>query len=131
MDDVERAYMSGFMLASMGIAYAGADGSIQSGVLLVGAVCCSVLQCVAVCCSVLQCVAVRCSVLQCVSWMGTAYGGATLSRLLQIIGLFCRISSLYRALLQKRPIILRYIIIEATPYANGDGSIPSVCCSVL
>jgi len=30
MDDVERAYMSGFMLASMGIAYAGADGSIQS-----------------------------------------------------------------------------------------------------
>lgn len=30
MDDVERAYMSGFMMASMGIAYAGADGSIQS-----------------------------------------------------------------------------------------------------
>jgi len=41
-----------------------------------------------------------------------------MSRLLKIIGLFCRISSLYRALLQKRPIILRSLLIEATPYSN-------------
>ena len=88
------------------------------------AVCCSVLQCVAVCCSVLQCVAVCCSVLQCVANMrttpiicliligfGTGYpieqnmirikryampnmGVATISRLLKITGLVCRISSL-------------------------------------
>ena len=42
------------------------------------------------------------------------YGVATMSSLLQIIGLFCRISSLfYRALLQKRPIILRSLLIVA------------------
>jgi len=67
------------------------------------AVCCSVLQCVAVCCSVLQYVAVCCSVLQCVavsSGVSAAAGGhrdygvATISRLLPIVGLFCRISSL-------------------------------------
>jgi len=86
------------------------------------AVCCSVLQCVAVCCSVLQCVAVCCSVLQCVAVCCSvrslicyfallctfppmfllspitacrmrAYGVATISRLLKIIGLFCRVSS--------------------------------------
>jgi len=45
------------------------------------------------------------------------YGVATISRLLKIRGLFCRLSSrlFYRALLQKRPIILRSLIIEATP----------------
>jgi len=57
--------------------------------------CCSVLQCVAVCCSVLQCVAVCCSVLQCndddedVEWR-LSYGVATISRLFEIIGLFCK-----------------------------------------
>jgi len=40
---------------------------------------------------------------------------ATMSRLLKIIRLFCRISSVSRALLQKRPIILRSILIVATP----------------
>jgi len=43
------------------------------------------------------------------------YGVATISRLLKIIGLFCRIASLYRALLQKRPMILRSLLILATP----------------
>ena len=38
------------------------------------------------------------------------YGWATSSRLLKIIGLF------YKALLQKRPIISRSLLIEATPY---------------
>ena len=73
------------------------------------AVCCSVLQCVAVCCSVLQCASVCCSALQCVAvccgvlqygtvWCSVVqcgvvccYGVATISRLLKIIGLFCRI----------------------------------------
>jgi len=68
------------------------------------AVCCSVLQCVAVCCSVLQCVdpirecAVCCSELQSIAvrtWpTASIYGVATISRLLKITGLFCRISSL-------------------------------------
>jgi len=39
-----------------------------------------------------------------------------MGRLLQIIGLFCRISSFYRALLQKIPIISRSLLIVATPY---------------
>jgi len=43
--------------------------------------------------------------------------GATIDRLLKIIGLFCRILSLYRALLHSRPIILRSLLIVATPYA--------------
>ena len=73
---------------------------------------CSVLRCVAVCCRVLQCVAVCCSmsgpsvllcvvsVLQCVAtcWVLknkksqklAVYGVATISRLLEIIGLFCK-----------------------------------------
>ena len=43
-------------------------------------------------CAVLQCAAVRCSVLQCaaVDEKG-GYGVATISRLLKITGLFCRI----------------------------------------
>jgi len=46
------------------------------------------------------------------------YGVATISRLLKITGLFCRISPLYRSLLQKRPIILRTLLIEATSYGH-------------
>ena len=61
-------------------------------VLQCAAVCCSVLQCAAVCCSVLQCVAVFittcCSLLQTVSVVG--YGMATISRFLQMTGLFCK-----------------------------------------
>jgi len=60
------------------------------------AVSCSKLHFVAVCCSVLQCVAVCCSVLQRASQVSACihYGVATISRLLQIITLFCGISSL-------------------------------------
>jgi len=46
------------------------------------------------------------------------YGVATMSRLFKIIDLFCRISSLCRALWQKRPTILRSLLIVATPYMN-------------
>jgi len=62
------------------------------------AVCCIVLQCVAVCCSVLQCVAVCCRYeghVPVTSHMIYRYRVATISRLLKIIGLFCRISSLW------------------------------------
>jgi len=48
--------------------------------------------------------------------IATPYGVATTTRLLKIIGLFCRISSFYRTLLQKRPLILRSLLIVATPY---------------
>jgi len=44
------------------------------------------------------------------------YGVASISRLLKIISLFCRIFFFYRALLQKRPIILRSLPIVATSY---------------
>jgi len=92
--------------------------AVYCSVLQCVAVCCSVLQCVAVCCSVLQCVAACCSVLQCVKCFQTLpqfipqrhrrsykthesqnlwYGVATISRLLQIIGLFCRILSLLQS----------------------------------
>jgi len=44
------------------------------------------------------------------------YGVAMISRLLKITSLLCRISSLLRALLQKRPIIWWSLLIVATPY---------------
>jgi len=73
------------------------------------AVCYSVLQCVAVCCSVLQCV----TEIQSEEAMGESdYGVATISRLLKILGLFCRDHLFYRALLQKRPIISRSLLIR-------------------
>jgi len=50
------------------------------------------------------------------SWHVKRYGVATISRLLKIIGLFCRISSLFRDLFQKRPMISRSRLIVATPY---------------
>jgi len=46
------------------------------------------------------------------------YGVATISRLLKMIGLFAEYSLFYRALLQKRPIILRGLIIVANPIAT-------------
>ena len=46
------------------------------------------------------------------------YGVATISRLLKIIGLFCRMSSLIYGFLQKRPVILRSLLIVATSYCN-------------
>jgi len=49
--------------------------------------------------------------------MPGGYGLATISRLLEITSRFWRILSL-RALLQKRPIILRSLLIVATPYID-------------
>jgi len=53
--------------------------------------------------------------LRCISWGLRGYGVATISRLDKIIFFFCRISSLYRALLQKRPIISSILLTPATP----------------
>jgi len=49
------------------------------------------------------------------------YGVATIRRLLQIVRLFCRILSLIRALLHKRPVILRSLLIVATPWVISWG----------
>jgi len=46
------------------------------------------------------------------------YGVAMISRLLSIIGLFANYRLFYRALLQKRPMILRSLLIVATPYSQ-------------
>ena len=48
---------------------------------------------------------------------GARYRVATMSRRLKIVGLFCRIQSLYRALLQKKPMITRSLLLVASPYA--------------
>jgi len=48
------------------------------------------------------------------------YAVATISRLLKITGLFCRISSDFSALWQKRPIIWRGLLIGATSYETCD-----------
>jgi len=50
------------------------------------------------------------------------YAVATISRLLRIIRLFCRISLFYRALLQKRPVILGSLLTVTTPYLPSYGS---------
>ena len=50
------------------------------------------------------------------------YGVATISRLLKIIGLFAAYRLFYRALLQKRPVILRSLLIVATPYQTCHGT---------
>ena len=57
------------------------------------------------------------------------YGVATISRLLKIVPLFGENRSLFGALLQKRPIILRSLLIVATPYEvsstrRGCNSLP-------
>jgi len=43
------------------------------------------------------------------------YGMPTISRLFKKLGLFAEYSLFYRALLQKRPVILRSLLTEATP----------------
>jgi len=48
---------------------------------------------------------------------------ATISRIDKIIGLFCRIPSLSRALLQKRPIILSILLTKAIPYLCNTPSL--------
>ena len=82
--------------------------------------CCSVLQCVAVCCSVLQCVAV-CTLAGhgCTARRRICiyiYGVATISRLLKITGLFTKEPYKRDDILQKRHLILRSLLIVATPY---------------
>jgi len=62
-----------------------------------------------------QFVTVCCSDLLHLLTSSCCYGVATISRLLQIIGLFCRILSVYRSVLQTRPIILRSLLVAATP----------------
>ena len=58
------------------------------------------------------------------------YGVATISRLLKFKGLFCRNSLFTRALLQKRPMILRSLLIVVTPYVRplltSDSVLPLV-----
>jgi len=56
-----------------------------------------------------------------------SYGVATISRPLQIIALFWRISSVYMALLEKRHIILRRLLIVATPYVTICNRCGQVC----
>jgi len=62
---------------------------------------------------------------------GQCYVVASNSRLIKIIGLFCRISSLYRFLLQKRPMILRSLLVESTPSHSrrSDDDDCFCCCS--
>jgi len=48
-----------------------------------------------------------------------SYGVATISSLLKIIGLFAEYRLFYRALLQKRPLFLRSLLIVATPYPDA------------
>jgi len=126
------------------IQYAEVHGSV--------AVCGSVLQCVAVCCSLLQFVAVRCSyitvqtfnilqcivvyrsVLQCVAvccsvcqcfYRYPKYGVATISRLLKIIGLFCRISSLLQGSFTKETYNFKEPTNRSHPIVPTDQYIPS------
>ena len=97
-------------------------------------VCSSVLPCISVCCSVLQCVAVRCSVSQCVGriW-GKAQKDSGWNKCLEIpMGRLRLVGSLKlyvtlaeyrlfrRSLLQKRRIILRSLLIVATPQVHGS-----------
>ena len=50
------------------------------------------------------------------------YGGATISRLLKIIRLFCKRAQYKRdGILHKRPVILRSLLIIATPYIRHTG----------
>jgi len=88
--------------------------------------------CVCVCICICTCVCVKicvkisvatcravCSAICNMNMECTCYGLATITRLLKITGLFCRIAecSLFsRALLRNRPMILRSLLIVATPY---------------
>ena len=54
------------------------------------------------------------------------YGVAAVSRLLKMIGLFCRISSLlWGSFAKKRPTILRSLLVVATPYIYMSGATPA------
>jgi len=116
-------------------------------VALCCSVCCSVLQCVAVCCSALQRVAVCCSALQCVAVQssGSVVGCCSMLHFFYIflaMGWLRWVGSLklkvpfakepYKRddILQKRPIILRSLLIVATPYYYKKRQ-ALVRCSVL
>jgi len=91
-------------------------------------VCCSVFRgaCCSVCCSVCRgmCCSVCCSAKARfrntsdfhLSLCNTHYGVATISKLLKIIGLFCKRAQKRDDILQKRRIFLRSPLIVATPY---------------
>jgi len=121
--------------------------AVQCSAIQCNAVCCSASQCVAVRCSALQCVAVRCSALQCVAVRCSALQcdavrcsalqcdavrcspWSLLMGWLRLVGSLKLLISLAeyrlfnRALLQKRPIIWRSVLIVATPYFAVDGSL--------
>ena len=62
----------------------------------------------------------------CCPWLlyiAHSHGVATISRLLEIIGLFCKQPYQRDYILQKRPIISSSLLIVATPYVHADGSI--------
>jgi hypothetical protein len=59
------------------------------------------------------------------------YGVVTISRLFEITGLFSEYSLFYRALLQKRPIILRGLLFVATPNQNAEETKRLGCVSGL
>jgi len=52
--------------------------------------------------------------------MRRCYGVATISRLLKVICLFCRISSLLQGSFAKETYIVRSLLIVATPYVNDS-----------
>ena len=100
-------------------------------------VCCSVLKCVAVCCSVLQCAAVCCSVLQCVAvrrsvFVTTIWSDMGWLRLVGSLKLqvsFAKEPYKRDDILQKRPIILRSLLIVAPPHIRLHSEL--TCNSVL
>jgi len=60
---------------------------------------------------------------------GDLYGVATVSRIHKSIRLFCRIQSLYRSLLQKRPVILSILLTKATRNESFDRDLVQSLCS--
>ena len=82
--------------------------------LLCVAVCCSVVQCVAVCCRVLQCVAVSLiSHRQYVNMGWLRFVGS-----LKLWVSFAKEPYKRKDILQKKPVILRSLLIVATPYVK-------------
>jgi len=97
--------------------------SVDQCAACVFAVCCSVLQCFVVCCSVSQCGAVVCRVwislwtTNVAAWCSVMQFGTLKESQLEREGAMCvsliEYRLFYRALLQKRPIVLRSLLIVA------------------
>jgi len=111
-------------------------GTIRS-VSQCAAMCCSVLQITeTLCCSVLQHTATLCcsSVLQHTAtlWCDYYYSNATTMGWLRLVGSiesqvsFAEYCLCYRALLQKRPIILSILLTKATPYQSHTSNATTV-----